>query len=337
MLELKPLSVVGLGSVPFVEGKNSCEEIFKNWDIPFWPQYPGRSLRENFVFQFLSTFPGLKVSAASVSFDKSEYCRRENKYVEKLKQALLNHETIFNFEPPSDWALGYSQMKKLLSRKAGSKKKIIKLQVTGPGTVWNSFFKKYVSKSLSLKVEKTLTASLIAGGLAQIYRVLSYGKIPMIFIDEPVRIKNRSGLKRMVTAFKESGGVVGVHVCSRPDWGDLYDLNLDIFHFDATACDKLTDGQCRFIRNHLKKGKWVAWGAVPTLKINKKRGKKLLKQINQIADSSLNWKDVLNRSLMAPACGTGGLKPEQDGAIFEDLQAFRDRIKSLREKNQKRS
>ena len=315
-----PLSIVSIGSIPFVKGKNACEEIFKNWDIPFWPQYPGRSLRENFVFQFLSHFPGLDVSPSAASFNESEYRRKEKKYREKLKRALLNHETVLNFEPPSDWALGYSQMKKLLSRKTSSKRKIIKLQVTGPGTVWNSFFKKRVSRSLSPKVEKTLTMSLIARGLAQIHRVLSHQKTPLIFIDEPMRAENLSGLKKMVATFKKSGAVVGLHVCSNPDWRDFSGLNLDLFHFDSTAHDKFTEAQCRFIRHHLKKRKWIAWGAVSTLERNKNSREKLLKLIDQTADSCLNWKGILNRSLLAPACGTGGLKPEQDRAIFEDLR-----------------
>ena len=347
MLEVEPLSTIGIGSVPFVKGENACEEIFKNWGIPFWPQYPGRSLRENFVFQFLRTFPGLKVSRAKASFDETQYRREERKYLRRLKFAIrhcegtkcLRNDNINSFEPLSDWAFGYSQMKVLLNKNAFPDRKIIKLQVTGPATIWNSFFKKRISRNLSPSVEKTLTAALTAAGLAQIQRILANKKTPLIFIDEPVQLTRQeddAGISQMVNSFKGVGALVGLHVCSNPDWEDFSGLNLDVFHFDSTAYDKLERSQYRFLQNHLKKGKWIAWGAVSTLERTKNNREKLLKQIKQMADSYLTWEDILNRSLLAPACGMGGLKPEQDGPIFENLRALAVELRTLRDKKVKK-
>ncbi len=329
---LEPLSILGIGSVPFSEGKNSCKEIFENWNIPYWPQYPKRSLRENFVFQFLSSFPGLKVTDKSATFNEAEFLAGEAAYRKALKETLTQSNS-FSFEPPPDWALGYGQMKQLLAENR-SFHQIIKLHITSPTTIWDAFFKSRVSKTLAPKVWEVLNPTLIASGLGQIRRVLSYGKIPLIFIDEPIRQKEISSLKKLVKAFKSEKALVGLHVCSNQDWSKYGELELDFFHFDITAYTDLASEHKDFLRELVRRKAWLAWGVVPSIEISASpavgQSQNLLMWADKIAALDLSVEQILNQSLLALSCGTGTLNFIQEESIFEQLRTVSRELKYLK-------
>ena len=326
---LKPLSVLGIGSIPFEEGVSSCKEIFESWDLPFWPQYPTHAPQENFIFQFLSSLPGLEVTEEKASFDETEYLREAPEYQERLKRAF-SEKSFLSFEPPREWALGFSQMKVLCEGGAFPEKKVIKLQVTGPGTVWNSFF---LGQGLhhTLPIHRDLSLTLTAAGLAEIERVHSWGRRAVLLIDEPVPAKDLSGLKAMVTAFRNRGASVGLHVCSSAAWEGFEALGIDLFHFDLTTHPELSLARRRFLQRFLKRKNWVAWGVVSTTRGNETRIEDfsgfLLDYLRQVSDEELTVEEILRRSLIAPACGTGTLTPAQDEAILESLRMTSETLK----------
>ena len=320
---LKPLSILGIGSVPFREGVNSSAEIFEHWDPPFWPQYPARSLRENFLFQFLGSFPGLKISEKEASFDETLYLQKAREYRRRLECAFS--EKIFSdFEPSSEWALGYSALQVWLKKNTLPEKEVIKLQVTGPGTVWASFFSKHVAPENSDSVRSDLIETLKAAGLAQIERVKAHGRSPLIFIDEPLRLSSLGGLSEMVKSFREEGAGVGLHVCSARGWEDLENLKIDLFHFDLGGPPNLSSQDRQFLKGLLKNKKWVAWGIVPTLPSSiseeKDFSNRFFDWLKSISDANLPLATVLRQSLLAPACGTGTLTPEEGEWIREKVR-----------------
>lgn len=319
---LKPLSLLGIGSVPFKEEGNSCREIFESWDLPFWPQYPARSLRENFLFQFLSPFPGLAVTGQTASFDEARFLRNLKAYRESIDEAF-SKKRFFSFEPPSDWALGFSEMKAFLDRGEFREKPAIKLQVTGPGTVWNSFFQDRV-KSSSREIQKELVQTLSLAGLAQIERILSYGRRPLILIDEPLPTKGLWGLGEMAGAFRDSGAWVGLHVCSSAAWEGFESLAIHLFHFDLSAHPRFSPQNRLFLQNFLKQKKWVAWGIVPTapgggFKPGDFSGI-FLDRLRELAGEGLSVEEILKQALIAPACGMGTLTWAQAEAVRKSLQ-----------------
>jgi len=325
---LKSLSWLGIGSVPFKEGVNSCKEIFESWDLPFWPQYPTRAPQENFVFQFLSSFPGLHVTEKKAFFDEAEYLLQAKEYRQRLNEAF-SEKGFLSFEPSREWALGFSQMKVLCEGGAFPEKKVIKLQVTGPGTVWSSFFLGQVLHPAS-PIHQDVSRTLTAAGLAEIERVHSWGRKAVLLIDEPVRAKDLSGLKAMITAFRNGGASVGLHVCSSAAWEGFEALGIDFFHFDLTASPRLLAVHRIFLRNFLRQKNWVAWGVVPA------RGKDIrtedfsdffLDSLKEVSDEELTVDQILKRSLIAPACGTGTLTPVQDEAVLESLRVTRESLK----------
>ncbi len=328
---LEPLSILGIGSVPFSQNKNSCKEIFENWDIPFWPQYPRRTLRENLVFQFLSSFPGLAVSDKSATFNKEEFLAGEVTYRKALEQALTQKDPL-SFEPPSDWALGYAQMKELLAQSLSSQP-IVKLQITSPATVWCAFFKTRVNDFAS-RVWKILNLTLIASGLSQIRRVLSLDKTPLIFIDEPLRQNETGYLQEMVQTFKNEKALVGLHLCSNQDWSGYEKLEFDVFHFDLTIYKELSLKLKDFLRQLLHRKGWLAWGIMPATAIEASSvtssTQNLLMWAKKIAAPDLSVEQILDQSLLAPSCGLGTLTFEQEESIFRQLRALSRELKHLR-------
>lgn len=326
---LKPLSWLGIGSVPFEESVNSCRATFESWDLPFWPQYPARSLRENFVFQFLSFFPGLEVTEEKARFDETEYLCQAREYRRRLRE-VFSEKSFLSFEPPSEWALGYSQMKILFEEAAFPEKRVIKLQVTGPGTVWNSFFLGQVFRQAP-KIRRDLLHSLTAAGLAQIERVSSSGRTAVILIDEPIRAANLSGLKAMIDAFRKRGAWVGLHVCSSAAWEGFERLGIHLFHFDLTTHPELSFPHRRFLQNFLKRKNWVAWGVVSTTR-GQDTGVRdcsdfFLDYLKEVSDEELTLEEIARRSLIAPACGTGTLTPAQEVAVRESLRVTQESLK----------
>ncbi|MBI4116027.1 MAG: hypothetical protein HY447_05610 [Candidatus Omnitrophica bacterium] len=325
------LSTVGVGSVPFKKEANSCKIIFEKWDIPFWPQYPARSLRENFLFQFLNSFPGLEISGRVASFDEAKYLDGEKEYLEKLRQAFLERDFIF-FEPDQESALGYSEMKDLLEKGFFPDKGIVKLQITGPGTLWQSFFSSKVSKKNSENVLKAIVDTLIAAGLAQIERVSSYGRAPLIVIDEPIRFKETSYLKGLVDSFGRSGAWAGLHVCSNFNWTSYEDLPLNFFHFDASTSQVLTLENRDFLKSLLKQDGWIAWGIVPTARDSAKPKEdyafEFRRRVDQVSGKDLSIKDIFDHSLIAPACGTGMLTEAEDERVWQNVLKIQETLRS---------
>lgn len=318
-----PLSTVGIGSLPFIKGENSCEKVFERWDIPFWPQYPSRSRRENLVFQFLSGFPGLTVRDDRAVFSEAEFLKGRKPYQKRIERAFLE-KSFLSFEAPVDWALGYAELKEILAKGLHPEKRVVKLQITGPETVWKSFFSHQVSRSLETAVREDLTWALRAAGLAQIQRVQSMGRQPLILIDDPLPSENSPGLVRMLDDFKSFGARVGLHVCSASFWNVCDPSKIDLIHFDTTQAREPDRGRVHFLKILLGKGGWVVWGIVPTSPDSDFQVRDfsplLLSRVRELSEMGWEEEKVLRQSLLAPACGTGGLSPSQDEAVFRSLQ-----------------
>ena len=49
----------GIGSLPYIDAGKSADKAFDAFNIPFWPQLPKRSFRENMYCQFSQGLPGV--------------------------------------------------------------------------------------------------------------------------------------------------------------------------------------------------------------------------------------------------------------------------------------
>lgn len=330
------LLTTGIGSVPFIRGDNFCQKVFRDWDIPFWPQYPARSLRENMLFQFIGRFPGLEVSDAAATFHESVFEKKAAAYEKELKQCFLKND-FSSFQPTAEWALGYFELLNLMEENLFPEKQTIKLQMTGTATVWQCFFKDKVTTKSRLRVQDDLLQTLIATGLAQIQMLNRYERIPFIFIDEPVLSEENSSIAKMVETFKRFHAKVGLHVCSQLDWRNFNGLDLDFFHFDVTTHKNLNESHILFLRNFLKSGNRVVWGVTPTSNKLVLKPENVLPIIHnwldKISDSTLSVRGILAQSLLAPACGMGGFSEAQYDAVCESMKMIKKSLDSCRRRS----
>ena len=330
---LLPFATFGVGSVPYQENENACGAIFKEWDLPYWPQYPMRSPRENFIFQFLNHFPGLAFSESQVFFNEEEFLRGAKIYEEKLNRAFLKKDFL-DFEPPREFALGYFQMKQLLEKGDFREKRLLKLQVTGPATVWKSFFEERVSENQAPRIQTMLERALTAAGLAQIQRLQSLQRIPLIFIDEPVFSGDLKSLIEMTRAFKAWGAQVGIHNCSQFDGTGFENLEADVFHFDASRPLEANDSRLPFLQSWIKKKCWLAWGLVSTFSSSDFEFRDFspffMEQCRRLSERGESVESISQRSLISSACGTATLDFVQDKKIRESIRITAKNLRSSR-------
>jgi hypothetical protein len=149
----------------------------------------------------------------------------------------------------------------------------------------------------------------------------------LIFFDEPAlagvgsseftSISNEDicqCLEEVCEAVHLEGGLAGVHICANTDWPLVLESSVDIVSFDAY------DYFDRFIlypdqiKKFLECGKILAWGIVPTLKVEqlaKVSVNSLLslwdKQIYHLESLGIDAQQLTAQSLITPSCGTGSL------------------------------
>jgi len=132
----------------------------------------------------------------------------------------------------------------------------------------------------------------------------------------------------MALVFKREGAKVGLHFCSSPTRLEaLEELELDLLHFDLHLWNG-TPSENVFLDQFLKQGKWVAWGIIPTSSNpgfeDRDYSSFLLKQLAGLQEQGWSLEQILQHSLLAPACGTGSLTPERDRRVTQELsQAVR--------------
>jgi hypothetical protein len=157
------------------------------------------------------------------------------------------------------------------------------------------------------------------------------GREAVMFFDEPIltgfgsaflpvsREEVTTMLTETIEAVKEPGPVtVGVHCCGNTDWGLLLETPIDILSFDSYGYFDHLLLYDRALAAFFQRGGYVAWGLVPTLDrehLAQETGDSLwqrfVSQVERLAGLGLGVPEVLNHSLLTPACGLGYLSPEE--------------------------
>ena len=77
-----------------------------------------------------------------------------------------------------------------------------------------------------------------------------------------------NSLEEVIAAVHAEGGLAGVHVCANTDWSIILDSAADIVSFDAYSYFERFILYKGDIKTFLAAGKIIAWGIVPTLKVD---------------------------------------------------------------------
>jgi methionine synthase II (cobalamin-independent) len=118
-------------------------------------------------------------------------------------------------------------------------------------------------------------------------------------------------------AVHAEGGLAGVHVCANTDWSLIFDSTADIVSFDAYSYFERFILYKDNIKKFLDAGKIIAWGIVPTLKVDNLENETTESLINQLKEKAaqieklgIDSNQLISQSLITPSCGAGSLSTD---------------------------
>lgn len=312
----------GIGSFPHQDDQPVFHLILENFpELPFWPQFPKKSIMEGMVVQYSQGFPSLKWDEKNqkVWIDTSYGFEKE---VERFYQWVENGE----YEPfliSEDFAIGLRILKELTSEEFRKKIIYIKGQITGPITFGLSLTdqeRKPIFYDPTLRDILVKHLSSKALWMERRFNDLFPGTPTILFFDEPSLSSFGSafsGLNRedvihsLNGCFNAAKGLKGVHCCGNTDWSILLSTNLDILSFDAYGYLETLSLYPKELRTFLERGGILAWGIVPTgEEILKEDAQSLVKRFRKgVEILSKEGIDpvLLERAIITPSCGTASL------------------------------
>jgi len=322
----------GIGSLPYIDAGKSAERIFKTFDIPFWPQLPKKSFKENMYSQFSQGLPGLVLDEK----EKTIHVDSSKDLSEALAMVYEAHISgdYDLFGITEEFAGGFYAFIRTVK---GGKVEYAKGHITGPvsfglgvadekgkSIIYNDSMKEALVKLLEMKA------------IWQIERLKEIAKNVIIFIDEPylasfgssfINLKREdviSMLDSIINGVHSKGALAGIHCCGNTDWSVIAGTKADIINFDAYLYADNLFLYAEDMKSFLKRGGYLAWGIAPTSEaVLKETGKSLFKklflQIESLGKKSGAGDLVISNSLITPSCGMGTLSEELTEDILSKL------------------
>lgn len=305
----------GIGSVPLLDAKFSCELINKYFlDIPFWPQLPKRDTKENMYLMFSEHLPGVKFNDGRMYIDSSMTEEQETFYIKVLENPEIQ------FPVSKEYSNGLFEF----IRTTVYQKRFhsVKGHVTGPF----SFGLQINDEDGKPIVYNDILMDIIVKNISGIIRwqerlLEKISDRTVVFLDEPylsllgsacIAIEANKIISMINEIVSVAKGKIGVHCCGNTDWSLLLKSKIDIISFDSYNYDDNFIIYKREIFDFLMRGGSIAWGIVPTDSIHLTKEtidslfEKFSRTIQRLSDSiQLSVNTILQSSIITPACGFG--------------------------------
>lgn len=156
--------------------------------------------------------------------------------------------------------------------------------------------------------------------------ILFYFDEPGLFGYDVHQGHQKEGLEDLslwTRELKEEGVKVGVHCCSDAPWRELLKLPLDILSFDAEISLVSLLKETQPLKGWRQKGGTLSIGIVPTRIGPEWDAEERARVTEQAAVQFLGrkaGKDLLQHSLLTPACGLGLRSREETRRVFAELK-----------------
>ena len=323
----------GIGSLPHKDAKKAVDLVLRCCpNMPFWPQLPRLSKKEDMLAQFSEGIPCIKEVEGRLSFDEEAF--DQSKPLEDFLEELVIHN-VDHFKINPSHASGLPEFKQRLKSLDLSAVTSLKCHVTGPFTfaagindkkgrsiLYNEVMRDAVTKALAMKARW------------QIKAFAEFAKPVIVFFDEPFLAcfgsaftpVNQEDVSKVLGEVcgevKKEGASTAVHCCGNTDWSMLLELgSLDMINFDAFGFfDKfsLYAGQ---IGRFIERGGAICWGIVPTLDFSDKikardLAGRLKGYIDILVKKGVDKKQLTRQSLISPSCGLGSIEEEKAEKIL---------------------
>lgn len=328
---------LAIGSLPH-KSVQEAMNIVKTYycEIPFCPQLPKLSKKEDMVLQYLDKMAGLIFDEENdrvyLDMDIPEFSDDLENLFLAYEEATcdINSEALDKFGLTPEYSKTFASFIELVSE---LKPRYAKTQITGPFTLATSLTDKdgrcaYYDETLREIIVKTLALKAL-WQIKEIKRV-SHVTTPIIFIDEPTLSQLGTSAyvtippKEIIDIIKEisdliqsNGGLSAIHCCGKCDWSIPMKVGMNIINFDAFSYAENMSLFVDDLKDFLSNGGKIAWGVVPTL------DKEALENTNieevaqkfEIAKHLLINKGIEKslvdeNSLISPSCGCGSLSVE---------------------------
>ncbi len=314
-----------IGSMPHTNPEEACSIIMKYLpDIPFWPQLPRRSPKENMIIQFSEDFPGVVIDGDKIHIEPTVDFESE------LEQIYIDCEqdNAHKYDVSTEYAAGFHTF---LSKARGSK--IVKGQVTGPVT-WGLAVTR--QDGLGILYDDTLAETaakflrLKATWQENILSEISPNTI--IFVDEPYLVSLGSVFTPipeekvpvlLEEVFRGIKGVKGLHCCGNTNWSVILDTTIDILSFDAYNYASSLSTHSDKVKSFLERGGNIAWGIVPneedtlTKESLPSLRDRLEDAIAPFTREGVKFKQIIAQGLITPSCTLAGLSLEAASQTLE--------------------
>jgi len=328
MKNVAPLTVTGIGSVPYTDPEEAMALIMRLLpEMPFWPQFVRLGFREEMVAQGTGGLPALKVDLEARQVIVDPEVSRETAMAQF-------YETVWGgdlapFALALEEARGFHTLMAQVSAR-GDGPPVLKGQVVGPVT-FAGMVKSGDGKPILYDREMTQAVSqgLACKGAWQAEQFRQAGRAAVVFFDEPIltgfgsaflpvsREEITTILTETLEAVREPGPVaIGVHCCGNTDWSLLLETPLDILSFDSYGYFDNLLLYDKALAAFLNRGGYLAWGLVPTGGDDLAREtadslwQRFTSQVERLAGMGLGVGEVLRHALLTPACGLGYLSLE---------------------------
>lgn len=235
------------------------------FDIPFWPQLPNISFREDSYVQTARGFPGILVNEIEhrLTWD-------EDRFLAELEGYLSYDEEAPFFGVAPEDSLTYS----LFLSEPLSDRPAIRGQLMGPISFCLKVLDAEKKPIIYRDDVRELAITHIARKVNHQWRELrALNPRAFVWVDEPgleilfsgitgyASDRARNDMAAFLAALE---GPRAVHLCGNPDWDFLLRSDLDLLSFNAFGCGTIFSGYAASIREFIARGSTICWGMVPT-------------------------------------------------------------------------
>jgi len=234
-------------------------------DVPFWPQLPNYSYREDMYVQAAEHFPGIVLD-----MEKRTLRFSMDKFIDQYEETLAHFDDPAYFDISEQYSVVYHDFlsKDLSDRPA------IRGQLEGPVSFGFNILDQDERPILFDDTIRPFMLDFMARRInVQLARLKARNANAFMFVDEPglqfvfSAMSGYSDLQAKADLdafFSMIDRPRGIHLCGNPDWEFLLNLDLDILSIDIYTNAEIFSSCTASIRKFLDRGGVLVWGIVPT-------------------------------------------------------------------------
>ncbi len=333
-------AATGIGSLPHKDPQKALDIVTASMsEVPYWPQLPALGFGENMYAQFSFTLPGAKVDShrKRITVDLNDYDP------ETFYTAVVTDD-VEHFAHTKDHFQG---LYALLDKYKGRKIPAVKGQVTGPvsaglqildhngkAAIYDEAYGEIIRRNLNMQAKW------------QARKLKEISDRPVLFLDEPsltligtpfASISQRQVVEWTDEVLEGVDAIKAMHCCGNTDWPLLLSTSIDMLSFDAYNYAHTVSLFPREVSAFLDRGGSIAWGLIPNMEdqIARETVGSLLQRFEKYMDmlyrKGMDLDLILERSLITPQCGLGGLDEPNAERVLELLtgtvEAIRQRYR----------